>query len=444
MEHRKLVVLFLLLLLIASFALNVVAMQSTHDVNAQNLLINKLNLQKPSYYYVKIQNLSNYSFLLTEIANYSHFTEKVIFNVSNNGMATYTSFLNITPLNDGGFYINTNIPNVFELIYKLNSRSYIIWSGNLTNSLKLDFNLPMTGTLQITYFTPEGAYHTSLNLSNGYVFEKILLLDYKPKFIVESNVEKVSPNIIISISKYISTINLNESNYTIRLIPSVLEINKGFATAMVGYNNKACVIEMMGIDGKPTLFATLFMINGTTALKDTGNNETLAEGILIYNFTINGQKSYGVATNLGLDSTFPLNSSIILGNSVIIKINGTNLLLYPNGTLVKTNIFQLRGSYSFVLNDYGFFSVKEYVINQTGIAYTKDNVSLYYQNMTPIRDIFHINNSTYVYVYKGETLVSISSIHPLVNFLIENMPFMIISVILSLLILLAGILFSRS
>lgn len=88
---------------------------------------------------------------------------------------------------------------------------------------------------------------------------------------------------------------------------------------MVGYNNKACVIEMMGIDGKPTLFATLFMINGTTALKDTGNNETLAEGILIYNFTINGQKSYGVATNLGLDSTVPLNSSIILGNSVIIK-----------------------------------------------------------------------------------------------------------------------------
>ncbi|WP_157042972.1 hypothetical protein [Sulfuracidifex metallicus] len=97
-----------------------------------------------------------------------------------------------------------------------------------------------------------------------------------------------------------------------------------------------------------------------------------------------------------------------------------------------------------MLNNYGFFSVKEYVINQTGIAYTKDNVNLYYQNMTPIRDIFHINNSTYVYVYKGETLVSISSIHPLVNFLIRNVLFMIISVILSLLILLAGILFSRS
>lgn len=444
MEHRKLVVMFLLLLLIAPFALNIVAMQSTHDVNAQNLLINKLNLQKPSYYYVKIQNLPNYSFLLTEISNYSHFTEKVIFNVSNNGMTTYTSFLNVTPLNDGGFYINTNIPNVFELIYKLNSSSYIIWSGNLTNSLKLDFNLPMSGTLQIMYFTPEGAYHTSLNLSNGYVFEKISLLDYKPKFIVESNVEKVPPNVIISISKYISIINLNESNYTIRLIPSVLEINKGFATAMVGYNNKACVIEMMGIDGKPTLLATLFMINGTTMLKDTGNNETLAEGILIYNFTINAQQSYAVATNLGLDSTVPLNSSTILGNSAIIKINGTNLLLYPNGTLVKANIFQLRGSYSFVLNNYGFFSVKEYVINQTGIAYTKDNVNLYYQNMTPIRDIFHINNSTYAYVYKGETLVSISSIHPLINFLIRNVIFMIISVILSLLILLAGILFSRS
>ncbi|BBG25448.1 hypothetical protein IC006_2784 [Sulfuracidifex tepidarius] len=427
MEFRKLVrliTLFSILVLISfPFQITTDLGYSTNSVPT---------IQHEAYYSSSVRHVSNFTYILKYVVNSSFYSEKIEFIPK----YTYEQFyVNVTSLSNGGFILNSSLPNIFKVTYNPDNTCFTIWNGNITNNLMWLFRVPMTGIVRIFYITPDGQQFISINLTNirfeSSFISKFNMIDYKPEVIFLNTSRIIVPQLLVEYNRTIIEIHENVTKY-LSLAPSV--INEGDSIAPVLIYNSANIFfsEIFGVNGKLVMVSFLHNLNNGTLLYCFSDGK-LYLGTNAYSINYNGQKIIMVSTSSGVESLIPLNMSISGNNFDIVKINNLTISIYPNGTYNKINIFPLiEYNYSFIINSNGVFNVEEYVSPHNGIGYIKGNVTLYYQNMTQIVNTYHYDNLTLVHVTKGEILVEKSGASAISHLLLQNIPFLFIALLVAI------------
>ncbi len=426
MEFRK---LMRLLTLFAVIALIPFAFQSAIAIGSTN---STLSIQHESYYSSCIQHTSNFVFILNYTVNSSSYHEKINFT---NNYAYKHFYVNITSLQSGGFLLNASLPNIFKVIYNPSNTCFTIWAGNLTDNVVSLYRVPMTGILKIVYITPDGQQYLSVNLTNikfgsSYV-TKVNMIDYKPE-VIFLGMSKISAT-QLSVQYNRSIVEIHEDVVkTFPLSQTTIYEGNAISPALVLSTMNTFFTEIFGINGKLTMVSFLHNLKNGTLVYGFSDGK-LYSGTSAYSADYDGQKIILVPTDAGVESSIPLEMSLSGNNFYVVKIDNSAILIYPNGTYTEANIFPLaKYNYSFIINNNGAFNVEEYVSPNNGIGYINGNVTLYYQNMTQIINVYHTNNLTFVHVTKGEVIIEKTGASALSEMILQNIPFLFVALLMAI------------
>ncbi len=438
MESRKVLVISTLIIILLPLA-------SLHMLsNASAREISDPRITHESYYYSSVKSSSTLTYLIENTVNSSTYIQNITFSREHILKQVY---INITSIRDGGFILNTTIPYLFKVGYNPDGFCFTIWTGKISNVDVMYFDMPLTGILRLFYVSPDGVQSISINLTNikfGEVyFRQISMVYYLSNIssLVSSHLHLTS----LTVEYNSTTLILPEQGEHFKLCPNLIGEGDSFAPSVGVHTGNLFFAEIFGLNGKLAMVSFLYSSGGGTYEAGIMKDENLYPSQGAFSFNFNSSLAILVLTSDGVESNLPLNLSVSFPDYSVVKIGNTSFLIYLNGTYSSTKVFPLsEGNYSFVINQDGVFNVKEYISPHNGVGYVEGDVILYYQNMTQIRDIYHQNNMTFVYVSKGEIVIEKASYSSLLSLLTQNVVFLVISLVVGIVITVVAFVSSKS